>query len=249
VLNTLAYRASRAIIGTPVGLSVGLLLAIGPAPSCAATLGNVATSVGVFSALATLLVIQGWPAQMPGFALSGAAAGLVLAVGAAWLWRVRAPRRLLGWAGVPLALRGGAASVAPVRTLRPAPAALPPGLDVASLLVELRAQFVRLQAAWDAGETDTLRALTTPQMLDELCFEWPGAAPVHAANRTDVVTLEAELLGFEELAGADLVSVEFSGLIREAPGQAAVPFRELWMLARSKHGESAWRLARHQALL
>lgn len=239
---------SRAL-GIPAGFGVGLLLAMGPAPSWAATLGNVATSVGVFSALATLLVVQGWPAHVPGIALSSAAAVLLVAVGAAWLWRARAAQRVLGWAGMPLALRAGAQPRAPVRPPRSAPVALPVGIDAESLLAELRVQFVRLQAAWDTGETETLRELTTPRMLDELCFEWPGSAPVRAASRTDVVTLHAELLGFEELAGTDLVSVEFSGLIREVAGQAAHPFRELWMLSRSKHDASPWRLARHQALL
>jgi len=95
----------------------------------------------------------------------------------------------------------------------------------------------------------SLRVLTTPEMFDELCFESPGAGSVRTSSRTDVVTLRAELLGFEVLAGMQLASVEFSGLIREAADQGAVPFREFWILAKSNAGGSGWRLARHQALL
>ena len=46
-----------------------------------------------------------------------------------------------------------------------------------------------------------------------------------------------------------VVSVEFSGLLRESAEAGAVPFRELWLLTQSKREAAAWRLARHQALL
>ena len=46
-----------------------------------------------------------------------------------------------------------------------------------------------------------------------------------------------------------VVSVEFSGLMREAPDDCAVPFREVWMLTRFMHGAEGWKLARHQALI
>ena len=130
---------------------------------------------------------------------------------------------------------------------------LPPGLALAPLLHELRARFVLLQAAWDAGDVSALRALVTTPMLDQLCElcepceAWPGGSA--GGNRTDVVTLHAELLGFEELGDSQLVTVEFSGLIRESDQQGAAPFRELWMLARPRHGGRGWKLARQQALL
>ncbi|RKH76497.1 hypothetical protein D7Y13_44360 [Corallococcus praedator] len=71
-----------------------------------------------------------------------------------------------------------------------------------------------------------------------------GGAP----NRTDVITLHAELIGIEEVGAAYLASVEFSGLIRESAEEGAVPFRELWMLSCDKAGAPSWRLARQQAL-
>jgi predicted lipid-binding transport protein (Tim44 family) len=50
------------------------------------------------------------------------------------------------------------------------------------------------------------------------------------------------------LNAAYLASVEFSGFIRESAEHGAVPFRELWMLARTKDEASPWRLARQQSL-
>ncbi len=94
----------------------------------------------------------------------------------------------------------------------------------------MRHQFIRLQAAWDAADRSTLGALTTPQMLDEICAQFPpdGSPP----NRTDVLTLQARLLCFDDLESAWLATIEFSGMIREAPDRDATPFRELWLLTR-----------------
>jgi predicted lipid-binding transport protein (Tim44 family) len=235
-------------LGMPTGLV--LLLLVGSNEACAAALGSLVTSAGLLAALAALFIVKGWPAHLPASALSTAGGALVVAVGAAWAWRVRVPQRLLGFAG-PLAaprLESG-----PRPALRCTPRAaieLPLGIERESLLVELRLHFVRLQAAWDLGDMATLGRMTTPDMLAELCFEWREATQsVRASNRTDVVTLHAELLGFEELAAAHLVSVEFSGLIRETAEQGALPFREVWMLAKTKPAGEAWKLARQQALL
>lgn len=127
-----------------------------------------------------------------------------------------------------------------------APVTLPAGLDRAHLLSAAREHFLRLQAAWDAGDVPTLAALTTPQMLDDL--HSARAAADAPGGRTDVVTLQARLLGFDELAAGWLAAIEFSGTLRESTGPCApVAFRELWLLLR-EHEAPIWRLARQQAL-
>jgi hypothetical protein len=121
------------------------------------------------------------------------------------------------------------------------------GVDPAEVLAAAKRCFVTLQAAWDAGDTAKIRLLTTDQMLDELLQELPinRVEP----NQTDVLTLDAELLGLERV-GVDLVaSVEFSGIIRESDDVGPAPFKELWMLTCRQDETPAWRLARHQALL
>ncbi|WP_240668511.1 Tim44 domain-containing protein [Piscinibacter defluvii] len=115
-----------------------------------------------------------------------------------------------------------------------------------ALLAMARERFVALQAAWDRGDVEALRALTTDGMLDELLDQLPERGP--GPNRTDVLSLEARLLAHEKLDALEFASVEFSGMVREGPGRHAAPFREIWMLARSA-GEPDWRLARQQALL
>lgn len=231
-------------------LATTLAALLGASEAGAAVLpaGLTSSSVGLLAALVTWLVFQAWPAPAVSDALLVIGAAAVCGAASVWLWRLRASP-----------LKGmGSAAARPGRSARPAqasssaslPAAaslLPPGLDPSRLLSDLRAHFVLLQAAWDAGEVSALRTLVTVHMLAQLCEVRPvGSA---AENRTDVVTLHAELLGFEELGDSQLVTVEFSGLIRESAEHGAAPFRELWMLARPKHGARDWKLARQQALL
>jgi predicted lipid-binding transport protein (Tim44 family) len=68
------------------------------------------------------------------------------------------------------------------------------------------------------------------------------------ANKTEVVMLDAKLLGIEELPDAYLASVEFSGMIREDASSGPSPFREVWNMTKPTNGASGWLVAGVQAL-
>ena len=236
----------RAAWRVHAGLFVTMATTLGWNEACAAALpGSLTSSVGLFVTLVGWLVIKVWPAHVVWGALPAVAGLLVCGTGAAWIWRARAG--VQGGAHLASPGAGSAPKVIVAQGVRRAAVTLPAGLEPARLLGDLRGHFVRLQSAWDVGEVDALRALVTAQMLARLCEARPGCGA--AANRTDVVTLQAELLGFEALGDGYLVTVEFSGLIRESVQQGAVPFRELWMLARPQHDARGWKLAHQQALL
>lgn len=181
------------------------------------------------------------------FTLGGQAVGLMRR-GQALDWRI-APRKLrraaVAWRG-PRA----AAPLAPLASLAAAAVTLPQGLELASLLAAARSQFVRLQAAWDAGDVELLGQLTAPAVWRELCAELPARGS--GANCTEVLALQARLLDCVEAPGAWLLSVEFTGVLREGAGAGAEPFHEWWMLAREKSpaggDEPPWRLMRQQTL-
>lgn len=245
--NDRSHRSARRP-GLPLLLWVGVALVLGVNDACASALGSLATSLGLFAALAALFVIKGWSAHLPMAALSSAGGALVVAGGAAWLWRARAASRLMGFAG-STGVRADAYAGGTARPVRAVPVAVPRTVDRDALLVELRLTFVRVQEAWDLGAMPALQALTTAEMLAELCLErleFTGGTP---GGHTDIVTLQANLFGFEEFGDAFIVSVEFSGLMRESTAECAAPFRELWMMTKSKQSRSGWKLARHQALL
>lgn len=130
---------------------------------------------------------------------------------------------------------------------RPAPHALPAGLDVEGFLAAAREHFVQLQSAWDAGDGPRLAQLATGPLLADLRAQIDVRDG--RVDRTEVVALHARLLAFEPVGDALVASVEFSGLVRERPGAGAERFRELWLLARLGADSSPqWRLAQAQAL-
>lgn len=123
--------------------------------------------------------------------------------------------------------------------------AVPPA-EIDELLRVARLSFVALQQAWDRAD---LRALSTLAMAPLVAdFEQQLAERGPQANITEVLELNARLLSWEELTGACVASVEFSGLIRERLDDPAAPFRELWLLASVKPVTSDWKLVRVQAL-
>jgi predicted lipid-binding transport protein (Tim44 family) len=122
--------------------------------------------------------------------------------------------------------------------------------DVQAFLRVARQGFVQMQAAWDRGDVPAMAHFVAEPLLAELREQL--AARGDEPNSTEVLELHAKLLALEELHEAFVASVEFSGLIREQLGQAAQPFRELWLLAKLKApstaAEPCWQLARVQSL-
>src|SRR5690606_10181306 len=105
--------------------------------------------------------------------------------------------------------------------------------------------FVRLQAVFDAADLNDLREFTTPEAYAELALQIRERG--NAANRTDVVTLDAKLIGIESTANEHVASVRFSGMIREEVDGEAQPFDEVWNLVKPVAG-GGWVLAGIQQL-
>lgn len=116
---------------------------------------------------------------------------------------------------------------------------VPGDFDTPNFLKQAKDQFVRIQAVWDSGSTDRLRDYLTDDLITELKPQLTerGAAP----NKTEVVLLNAELLGIETVSDGHLASVRFSGMLREAPGAEAFRFEEVWNLFKPANG--GWLLA------
>ena len=127
---------------------------------------------------------------------------------------------------------------------------IPADFDVQGFLSASKANFINLQAAWDRSDIPSLRAMMTDEMLAQIKSQLAereqhtGGAP----NQTEVVMLEAHLLGIEELEQGYMASVEFSGLIREDMSTGPNPFREVWNITRPKAGPGGWLVAGVQAL-
>jgi len=127
---------------------------------------------------------------------------------------------------------------------------IPAGFDAEGFVAAAKRNFVTLQDAWDRSDITTLRSMMTDEMLGEIksqLAEREGHVGGQV-NKTEVVMLEAQLLGIEDLGGDYMASVEFSGMIREEPSAGPSPFREVWNMTKPKTGGSGWLVAGVQAL-
>lgn len=118
---------------------------------------------------------------------------------------------------------------------------IPSDFDVPAFARNAKSYFIRLQAAWDRADINDIREFTTPEMFAELRMQLQerGATP----NHTDVVSIEAEVLGVETVGSDYLVSVRFTGTIKEDEQAAAEPFVEIWNLSKPVSGDGGWALA------
>ncbi len=117
----------------------------------------------------------------------------------------------------------------------------PPGFDADAFAREAKLNFIRLQAAFDAGNLDDLRAFTSPEVFAELSMQI--AERGDTAQTTDVMTLNAEVLDAADEDNRHLVSVRFTGLVREAGDQGAMPLDEVWHLSKPASGQGGWVIA------
>jgi predicted lipid-binding transport protein (Tim44 family) len=120
-------------------------------------------------------------------------------------------------------------------------AMLPPGFDQAEFERAAKMIFIRLQAANDAGDLDDLRQFSTPEMFAAFRLDLQDRQA--GKQRTDVVRLDADMADWAEEDGKQIVSVRFSGLIREEEGGGAEPFDEVWHLVRPADGSKPWAIA------
>jgi predicted lipid-binding transport protein (Tim44 family) len=127
---------------------------------------------------------------------------------------------------------------------------IPAGFDADGFLAAAKRNFVTLQDAWDRNDIQSLRSVMTDSMVDEVRTQL-AERETHTGNRpnkTEVVMLDAKLLGIEQLPDVYLASVEFSGMIREDASAGPSPFREVWNMSKPTSGAGGWVVAGVQAL-
>lgn len=123
----------------------------------------------------------------------------------------------------------------------PAGNRIPADFDVAGFVRNAKVNFIRLQAANDAGNLDDLRQFTTPEMFAELKMDLSDRGA--AAQHTDVVRIDGDVIDVEENADGYVVSVRFTGETREDGSTTTEAFDEIWHLTKPRHGNSGWLLA------
>lgn len=118
---------------------------------------------------------------------------------------------------------------------------IPADFDVAGFERNSKVNFIRLQAANDAGDLDDIREFTTPEMFAELRMELTERG--FAKQKTDVVSIQSHVIEVDENDARYLVSVRFTGVIRDELEKVDESFDEIWHLEKSRHGNAGWVLS------
>ena len=117
----------------------------------------------------------------------------------------------------------------------------PADFDAAEFVRHAKSNFVKLQEAHDRKDLPALADFLTREMYKAI------EADIHASGaasqKTEVVTLDAEVLDVTVEDAQYVVSVRFSGLIREDSGASPEPFTEVWHLVKPLSGRSGWQVA------
>jgi predicted lipid-binding transport protein (Tim44 family) len=123
-----------------------------------------------------------------------------------------------------------------------APWGIPPGFDTKAFLASAKGHYAKLQQAWDTGNLDELSEFTTNEMFIALTHELRARA---GHSKTEVVSIDAELLGIETSADEHIASVKFDGTLRVDGEIERVA--EVWNLSKPVRG-GGWVLAGIQQL-
>ena len=118
---------------------------------------------------------------------------------------------------------------------------IPSGFDTVSFENNAKANFLSIQTANDSGNLEYIRQLTTPELFYQIQEDFAGRDA--EAQRNDVQNLNAEVIDVVEDTDRYLVSVRFSGAIRESNGEPAESFDEIWHLVKPVRGNSGWLLS------
>ena len=119
---------------------------------------------------------------------------------------------------------------------------IPADFQVEPFLRNAKTSFIRLQAANDARDVSDIREYTTPEMFAEISMQINERND--APQRTEVMTINADLLEVVTEKDLAIASVRFNGQLREAPGGSPEAFDEIWHVQKNlKDPESVWLLA------
>lgn len=243
-----AAAPKRSWMGPLAGLAAGLgIAALMSHLGLGAGMGNILTMLLV--AAAAFFVIRfllrkfaSKPATPNGLQFAGAGN-----TASAWQPPAAAPASSAGLPPVtgslppvPGDLAPVAAGLAPLAAA-PALAALPDGFDAAGFERTAKLIFIRMQAANDTADLNDLRAFTTPEMFAAVKLDLQDRHG--AAQQTDVVQLNAQVVDHAQDGQQQIVSVRFHGLIREEKDAAASPFDEVWHLVKPLDGSREWAIA------
>jgi predicted lipid-binding transport protein (Tim44 family) len=217
-------RAPAATPGAPAPQPSGMSRWLGPLAGLALGAGLASLFMGNGGALGSMLLML------------AIAAAVILALR---MLRAKPQQTPLQYAGGPApglpndlstGFGGGASALA-------AAYRYPPGFDAEQFAHHAKLNFTKLQAANDQGDLSAMREFMTPELYAQIAAEINTRGQT---QKTDVVTLNADVLEVVTEGNTYVASVNFSGMIREEADAPAAPFNEIWHLEKPLDGSTGW---------
>ena len=217
-----------------------------PAAAAAQTTGNKwlgpLAGLAMGAGLMALFMNNGIAGALSGLLLVAALAAVAMLVFRALRGRAgQAPMQYAGHQGAaapePMAM-GGGSSAAPHSVAAMSAGRWPADFNATEFIRHARLNFVRLQEAHDARDSEALADFLAPDLLADVQEQWQSEGA--ANSKTDVVTLESEVLEVVNEGLLYVASVRFSGLIREDGAAEPQPFAEIWHLEKPMRGSTGW---------
>ena len=117
---------------------------------------------------------------------------------------------------------------------------IPADFDVPAFVRNAKVNFMRLQAANDAGNLNDIREFTSPEMFAEIQMDIQERNG--ATQETRVLELNADVRDVAEEDHRYIVSVHFTGRVQE-DGGAPDDINETWHMTKPVQGSGGWVLA------
>jgi predicted lipid-binding transport protein (Tim44 family) len=225
------------LAGLAAGLGIAALLSHFGMGGAAASFMMMALLAVAGVALVMFLLRRFSGARAPAMAGAG---GMPTAGGAQVAWPQPTPATA---PATPMTLDAPvnpAALAAPVADT-PTGVFVPAAFDAEGFARTAKMIFIRLQAANDTADLDDLRRFTTPEFFASALLDIQERGP--AAQHTDVVKVDADVLDVASETDRQIVSVRFHGQVVEEKGAAPVDFDEVWHLVKPHDDSRSWAIA------
>ncbi|VAW48918.1 hypothetical protein MNBD_GAMMA04-445, partial [hydrothermal vent metagenome] len=104
-----------------------------------------------------------------------------------------------------------------------------------------KGHFVTLQKAWDSADLSEVESYCSPELFEAIKQEMKGMQA--GDNHTVVDTLDAEIADMSIDGDYFIVSIRFTGFIKEAASEDAHAFNEIWHIRRLANDEGTWQVS------
>lgn len=117
---------------------------------------------------------------------------------------------------------------------------IPADFDALAFVRHAKVNYMRLQAANDAGNLDDIRKFTSPEMFAEIQMDINERNGLTQATR--ILELNADVREVAEEDNSYIVSVHFTGRVQE-DGADPEDINETWHMSKARQGSGGWVLA------